>query len=293
MSEQTIREAVAAALGTPVRDLAPLGGSFAGRLYRVRTQEGEFALKWAEQPAPGALQAEARGLRLLAEAGAVRVPAVRHVIDRSGDGGDGPAWLLIAWIAGGRGVDMAALGASLATLHRHSAPAYGLDHDNYIGGTPQLNRPHADWPGFFREQRLVPQIVLAAHNGLLPAPRRRGLERLLERLDALLAGASTRPSLIHGDLWSGNVIATTGGAPVVIDPAVSFSDREAELAFTELFGGFGPRFYAAYHEVWPLDPGYPERRDLYNLYHLLNHLNLFGEGYGAQIDAVLRRYVGV
>jgi fructosamine-3-kinase len=294
MSESTIRATIGAVLGAPVEALQPLGGSFAGQLYRVRGAGGDFALKWAARPTPGALAAEARGLRLLADAGALRVPLVHAVQDASAEGGPGPAYLLIEWLDGcSAAVDMAALGAALAALHRHGGAAYGLDHDNYIGGTPQSNTPNADWPTFFRERRLAPQIALAARNGALSAARQRALERVLARLDDLLAGAPRRPALIHGDLWSGNVLAAeASGAPALIDPAVYYADREAELAFTELFGGFGRRFYEAYNAAWPLEPGYADRRDLYNLYHLLNHLNLFGEGYGSQVDAIARRYGG-
>lgn len=291
--EPTLSATIEAVLGTPLRTLTPLGASFAGRFFRVQSDAGTFALKWAEQPAPGALAAEARGLALLGAGGAVRVPRIRHVHDLSATGGAGPAFLVIEWLdGGGAAPDMAALGSALATLHRQTSATYGLDHDNTIGGTPQQNTPHLDWPTFFRERRLAPQLALAARQGRLPAPRRRGLERLLERLDELLH-TPPQPSLIHGDLWRGNVLAASAdGTPALIDPAVSYSDREAELAFTELFGGFGGRFLAAYREAWPLEPGYADRRDLYNLYHLLNHLNLFGEGYGPQVDAVIRRYVG-
>lgn len=294
MDETTLTTTITAALGAPVRAIRPLGSSFAGRLYRVHSAAGDFALKWAERPAPGALAAEARGLELLAATGALRVPQVRAVHDPSLDGGTGPAFLLLEWLdGGGAAPDMAALGTALAALHRHSGPAYGLDHDNYLGATPQLNAFHADWPTFFRERRLAPQVALAARNGLLPTARRRALERLLARVDELLAGVPRQPALIHGDLWAGNLLAAdASGLPALIDPAVYYADREAELAYTELFGGFSRRFYEAYNAEWPLEPGYADRRDLYNLYHLLNHLNIFGKQYGPQVDAIARRYAG-
>jgi protein-ribulosamine 3-kinase len=280
-------------LGTPPQAITPLGSSFAGRLYRVRSAAGEFALKWAEQPVPGVVAAEARGLALLAATHTVRVPQVYAMHDPSVEGESGAAYLLIEWLDGaGARPDMATLGTTLAALHRHSAEAYGLDHANYLGATRQPNAPHTDWPTFFCTQRLEPQIALAERNGLLPATRRRALERVLARLDDLLAGVARRPALIHGDLWSGNVLAASDSTPAMIDPAVYYADREAEIAYTELFGGFGARFYTAYNEAWPLEPNYRERRDLYNLYHLLNHLNLFGESYGAQVDAIARRYGG-
>lgn len=291
--ESTVWTTIEATLGAPLHALELLGHSFASRLYRVRSPAGNFALKWAERPLPGALAAEARGLRLLAVAGAIRVPEVHTVHDPDVTGGS-PPFLLIEWLdGGGAAPDMAALGLALADLHRQSAAAYGLDHDNYIGGTPQSNSQQTDWPAFFREQRLAPQIALAEHNRLLPAARRRALERLLNRLDDLLAGVPRRPALIHGDLWAGNLLAAAAdGTPALIDPAVYYADREAEIAFTELFGGFGPRFYAAYNDAWPLEAGYAERRDLYNLYHVLNHLNLFGESYGPRVDMIAHYYAG-
>jgi fructosamine-3-kinase len=289
---EPIAEAVAAAAG-PVRRVERLGGSFGSALARVTAGGARFALKWSVSPLPGALAAEAHGLRALAAAQAVRVPAVVAIADPSDSGGQGPAYLLSEWIEGdGARPDMAALGEGLAALHRATAGAFGLERDNYIGGTPQANGWLPAWPAFFRERRLAPQVAMAEAGGRLTPARRRALERVLARLDELLAGAGAAPSLIHGDLWGGNVVAGAGGAPALIDPASSYSDREAELAFTELFGGFGPRFYQAYNAAWPLEPGYAARRDLYNLYHLLNHLNLFGEGYGAQVDAVARRYAG-
>ena len=273
---------------TAVRSVRPAGGGCINNAMRVETSRGQYLLKWNAAPLPGMFACEARGLDLLAQTQTVRVPAVYHHTEAE----EGcPAFILLEWLEGTRG-DMALLGEQLAELHRQgAAPAYGLDHDNYIGSTPQVNSWAADWVEFFTASRLLPQMELAARTGNLSASRRAKLERLIARLSGLLGGVTRQPALIHGDLWSGNVIPGPSG-PALIDPAVSYSDREAEMAFTELFGGFSAGFYAAYNAAWPLDPGYPERRDLYNLYHLLNHLNLFGEGYAYQVDAVLRRYAG-
>jgi len=148
-----------------------------------------------------------------------------------------------------------------------------------------------EWAQFFTERRLSPQIELAIHNGSWPKERARLAERFLARIPGLLAGVSHTPSLIHGDLWIGNVQISSSGL-ALIDPAISFSHREAEIAYTSLFGGFSSRFFSAYQAAWPLEPGFAERRDLYNVYHLLNHLNMFGESYGFQVDAIFRRYAG-
>ncbi len=288
----TLRAQIETILGNGVTRADPLGQSFGAGLARLTTARGRFALKWAHQPLPGALAAESRGLKLLGSAGAVRVPEVIAVVDPPPE--TGHAFLLSVWLEGdGAVVDMVALGTQLAALHRSTAANYGLDHDNYIGGTPQHNGWLSDWPQFFIERRLLPQIELAGAHNLLNGGRRHNLERLLNRVGDLLDGVARQPSLLHGDLWGGNVVAADpSGVPGLIDPAVYYGDREAEIAFTELFGGFGPAFYAAYNRAWPLASGYTDRRDLYNLYHLLNHLNLFGEGYGSQVDAIARRYGG-
>ncbi|GIV90099.1 MAG: fructosamine kinase [Chloroflexus sp.] len=285
----TVVNLITAALDRPITRVEPLGGSFGAQLVRVTIGDQRFALKWAAGGKPAAMvAAEARGLRVLAATNTIRVPAVVFACEATNTQ---PAIVLSEWIeSDGHAPDPVRLGEQLAALHRCTAPAYGLDHDNFIGGTPQHNGWMQDWIAFFRERRLWPQIELAERQRLLPPHRRQALERVVSRLERWLGGVPRCPSLIHGDLWGGNVIADTRGTPVLIDPAISYSDREAELAFTELFGGFSSRFYAAYQAAWPLEPGYTERRDLYNLYHLLNHLNLFGEGYGAQVDAIARRY---
>lgn len=273
---------------TAVRSARPVGGGCINNAMRLETSRGVYLLKWNADALPGMFACEACGLELLAQTQTVRVPAVYHHVEAE----EGcPAFILLEWLEGTRG-DMTLLGEQLAKLHRQgTAPAYGLNHDNYIGSTPQANSWVEDWVEFFAARRLLPQMELAARTGNLTTSRRALMERLISRLPILMGGVSRQPALIHGDLWGGNVIPGPGG-PALIDPAVSYSDREAEIAFTELFGGFSAGFYAAYNAAWPLDPGYPERRDLYNLYHLLNHLNLFGESYAYQVDSVLRRYAG-
>lgn len=280
---------------TPLRACAPVGGGGISQALRLRTAHGEYLLKCGGRSLPGFFAAEARGLALLAGSGAVRVPAVLAVRDATFERSN-PGFILLEWLAAPAHTDRARmaelLGVGLAALHRAGAPAYGLDHDNYIGATPQPNGWDTSWLAFFRERRLRYQAELAARGGRMPPARARRLERLLDRLGELIDDAQVQPALLHGDLWAGNVIAGPGGAPALIDPAAYYGDREADLAMTRLFGGFAPGFYAAYEDAWPLPPGWRERVDLYNLYHLLNHLNLFGEGYGAEVDATLAQYVG-
>jgi len=276
---------------SPIQSARPVGGGCINNGMRLQTQNETYFLKWNSDSLPGMFPAEAYGLSLLAQTHTVRVPAVLGLDDAPFQR---PAFILLEWLDGPQ-PDQAALGEQVAEMHRlgfspRTPPAYGLDQDNYIGSTPQRNGWEEDWITFYCERRLRPQAELARRNGRLPTGRRQRLELLMERLDRWLGGVERRPSLLHGDLWGGNVIAgPRGGA--LIDPAVYYGDREADLAFTELFGGFSSRFYQAYQAVWPLEPGYRERRDLYNLYHLLNHLNLFGESYGGEVDSVLRWYV--
>ncbi len=274
-----------------VRSSRPVGGGCINQALQVATADNGYLLKWHPQAPPGMFSAEARGLRLLQASSTVRVPQVFAAADA---GAGHPGYIILEWLEPAprhADTDTATLGEQLAALHTVTCPQYGLDHDNFIGTTPQINTPDADWIGFFRERRLRYQMELAARNGYLPAARRRGLERLIERLPTLLDAVERRPALIHGDLWGGNLLPT-GNNVALIDPAVYFADREAELAYTQMFGSFEPRFYAGYRAAWPLAPGYEDRRELYNLYHLLNHLNLFGEGYAGHVDAVIRRYVG-
>jgi len=231
------------------------------------------------------LEAEADGIARLAAAGAIRVPRVVRLGQR-----DDMAWLDLEWLDL-RAADAAAderMGRALARLHTVTGPDFGLERDNAIGASAQRNAPVRNWAAFWRAQRLGFQLDLAARNGHGGRIQDRG-RRLLEGIDAFFAGYVPLPSLLHGDLWAGNRGTLADGTPVFFDPAVYYGDREADLAMTRLFGGFGPRFHAAYEEAWPLDSGAAERRDLYNLYHVLNHLNLFGGGYRMQAEAMIDR----
>lgn len=275
----------------PIQRARPVSGGCINHAVRVDTRQQSYLLKWNAEPLPGLFQVEARGLQLMADTNTIRVPAVLAAADAQTDC---PAYIVLEWLQGSASISdpqaLADMGHSLAALHRASSATYGLDHDNYLGSTPQYNGQDENWISFYRERRLRPQMELAAHNGYLHAARRKGLERVLNRLDEWLGGVQRQPSLLHGDLWGGNLLPGPDNKLALIDPAVYYGDREAEIAYTELFGGFGSAFYRAYEEAWPLAAGYVERRDLYNLYHLLNHLNIFGESYGSSVDAVVRRY---
>jgi fructosamine-3-kinase len=269
----------------------PVGGGDINEAARIGTQQRQYFVKWNAAPPPGFFEAEAHGLRLIREAGEVKVPIV---IAQGRVPQSRTEFLVLDWIpTAAKGGDSAErLGRLLARQHLQRQPYYGLITDNYIGRLPQPNHPSESWIAFYRTQRLGGQRDLAALNGYLPSHRSRLLDRLMNSLDRRIDEAACQPSLLHGDLWGGNWMADLNGDPVVIDPAVYYGDREADLAMTALFGGFPHRFYDAYAEVFPLLPGFQERQLLYQLYYLLCHLNLFGEGYGSSVDTILRRLAG-
>lgn len=262
------------------------GGSI-NRAARVRAApHGNCFLKWNSEADPDMFEKEVRGLKLLRSADSgLRLP--RPLL--WGEAG-GTGYLLMEFVeegAPGRS-SAGAFGRSLAALHGVSRENFGLDHDNYIGKLPQSNTPHAEWTDFFREERLEPQVRRAVDAGLLPGEIRERFRTLYGRLDELIPPES--PALIHGDLWGGNYLYDTNGDAVVYDPAVYYAHREIELAFTHLFGGFSRGFYHAYEEARPLEPGFRERREIYNLYPLLVHTNLFGASYARRVKAVMRRF---
>lgn len=178
------------------------------------------------------------------------------------------------------------LGAQLAALHRVQAVQFGWDQDNTLALTPQRNTWSPDWLSFWRELRLGFQLELAAHNGYLGKVQELG-RKVMDALPDLFAGYYPAASLLHGDLWGGNYAFLADGTPIIFDPAPYFGDREADIAMTELFGGFDSEFYAAYHAAYPLDAGYEHRKTLYNLYHILNHCNLVGSSYLSKAEGMM------
>lgn len=261
-----------------------VGGGFAA-CERWQSSLGPVFVKVAAREHLPLLEAEAEGLRALAGAAALRVPDVLGVAAAGSQ-----AFLALEWIefrAATPGIE-ARLGEQLARQHRVTTPRFGWHRENTIGASPQHNAWSDDWARFFAERRLGFQLELAIERGHPGRLIERG-RRLCEQLDALLRGHRPVPSLLHGDLWGGNWAADDSGNPVVFDPAVYFGDREADLAMTRLFGGFGRAFYDAYESAWPLEAGAPLRFELYNLYHVLNHLNLFGGGYREQAETLIER----
>ena len=282
---------VEAVLGEPIAKSRSVGGGCIADSRRLTTRSGEsYFLKQARSGQnPDMLRAEANGLRELRKARAVRVP---EVLAAESD------FLLLEFIAEGRARSgsYAELGRGFAQLHRFRGKAFGFHADNFLGTSIQSNRTSGNaatsWSAFYAEHRLGFQLRLAERNGSATPELRRGLGRLLDKLSDLLSETEESPTLLHGDLWSGNHLIDTQGRGWLIDPAVSYGHREADLAMSTLFGGYPSEFYSAYQEAHPLPSGWREREPLYQLYHLLNHLNLFGSSYLGQVLAVIRRYVG-
>lgn len=260
-----------------VRAREPVSGGCINQAYRLRGDRNSFFLKLNTADSAGMFEAEARGLKELARCTAMRVPQP-VCWGRQGEHG----YLVLEWLDLKPlvGKSESLLGEALAELHHSTSALYGWSHDNTLGTTRQKNSPEGDWIHFWRTNRLGFQLKLAQKkDARLTEPG----ERLLEALERLLAGHAPAASLLHGDLWAGNAAQDDRGKPVIFDPAVYYGDREAEIAMMELFGGYAAETLAAYQAAWPLDAAYAEvRRDIYQIYHILNHFNLFGGQYADQ-----------
>ena len=279
-----LARSIAAATGSAfaVASVEPVSGGCIHEAVAVTGKRGErYFAKTGERERAAMFDAEADGLAALAGAGALTVPGV---VASGAD--ETHAWIVLEWLelVALDAKAAARLGAALAAQHRLPRERFGWGRDNFIGASVQANGWSDDWLAFWRDCRLHAQLRMAAAKRLPSRLIDRG-ERLAADCGALIGDHRPAPSLLHGDLWGGNAAADARGEPVAFDPAVYVGDREADLAMTELFGGFPKDFQAAYRAAWPLDGGYAAvRRDLYNLYHVLNHANLFAGGYVRQAE---------
>ena len=259
---------------------SPVGGGCINEAYSISNGTETFFVKLNSANLAPMFVAEAAGLLEIIDSTSVRAP--KPVC--WGATADQSYIVMESLALGGNSGDAGAiLGQQLALMHKKTSNQFGWKMDNTIGATPQPNTYNKNWLTFYGESRLAYQLELAAKNGCDTSLTDKG-NKLLDLFHYFFTTYAPRPSLLHGDLWSGNVAVLTSGQPAIFDPAVYYGDREADLAMTELFGGFGQAFYDAYNETWPLDPGYSTRKTLYNLYHILNHFNLFGGAYGAQAE---------
>lgn len=294
----------ALAPGASLEARRPVGGSDLNRVYRLTLSDGSelFAKTNASSLLP-MYEAEAEGLAAMRATGTIGVTDVLAIGLEPAEFGQDSAFLLLAWLepASKRADFWETFAEELAAMHaadtaflfpeRGGQTTYGFPIDNYIGSTPQINTPKGSWVDFFRECRLHPQVRMAYDAGYLERSAMRKADSVMERLESLLPEPD-HPSLLHGDLWGGNFMTGPDGKAWLIDPATYVGHREADLAMTELFGGFSPAFYSSYRSIAHVDAGYDERRDLYNLYHLLNHVNLFGYSYVGSVLRTLDRFGG-
>jgi fructosamine-3-kinase len=280
----TLRKALEPALGSPVHldGSESVAGGDMHRALRVRANGRDWFVKWNRADVLPQFLAEAEALDALARAAGPRVPGVLAA------GNDARhAWLVLEHLPLRPTGDAEALGAALARMHRTTAERHGWSADNFIGTTPQRNGPIDAWDEFWWRRRLRPQLDLAAEKGLA-GPLANVHEKLEAACGRLLAH-DPRPALLHGDLWGGNHAYLDDGRPVIFDPASSFGDRETDLAMMRLFGGFDPRVFSAYDAASPLPEGHEHRVAIYQLYHVLNHLNLFGSGWLGRAETLLNR----
>jgi protein-ribulosamine 3-kinase len=271
-----------------VRGATPAGGGSINESFRLEGTGGErYFLKLNDAQYHPMFSAEAASLDAIAATNTLRVPqTITHGI--AGE----QSYLILEYLELRPHGDAKQFGERLAALHQCRNKAFGFAQDNFIGTTPQPNSWKEDWISFWRVRRLGYQLELAARNGNGEVLQRLG-EKLMDALPAFFHGYTPQPSLLHGDLWNGNHGFLDDDTPVIFDPAAYYGDRECDIAMTELFGGYDTAFYAAYRATWPLDEGYSQRRDLYNLYHILNHANLFGGGYVRQAEGVMQRLISV
>jgi len=265
---------------------SPIGGGSINTALKVETNKGIFFIKHnSKHLYPAMFEKEALGLKILGDANTVRVPEVITFDDVGED-----SFLILNFIESGNMTkDFWDLFAkNLVALHKNTNKNFGLNHDNYIGSLKQFNDWENSWSDFFREQRLEVQLKMARDSSLLERSIVSAFERFYKRIDEIFP--NEQPSLVHGDLWSGNFMVGEKGEPIIIDPAVYYGHREMDLGMSQLFGGFSNEFYNSYNKYFPLEKGWQKRMDYCNLYPLLVHVNLFGGGYMSSVKSIISRF---
>jgi len=285
-----ITDIIADHTGKPatIEKASGIGGGCINDAHRVETGQGSFFVKFNHAGRyPGMFEAEAKGLELLYDAQKVAVPKVIGVGEQ-----DDISMLVLEFIeSSGQNPDFwQDFGRGLAELHRQQPEAaeFGLDHDNYIGSLPQRNNSHKSWTEFFVSERLEPQLKMARDSGQAGGELSKMFDKLYPRLPEFFP--EEPPSLLHGDLWSGNYMTGGKGQAVIIDPAVYYGHRYMDLGMSKLFGGFSTAFYEAYNDAWPMESSWNESMDIANLYPLMVHVNLFGGGYLSSVKGILKRF---
>ncbi len=276
-------------LDSAIKDTKNLSGGCISNAYKIIMESGKkFLLKINNDSPADMFATEAHGLNELQKADAIRVPGAK-IFSRN--------YLVTEFIEGGTksGSFFSDFGKQFADLHKYKGSAFGFYEDNYIGSNPQKNLTdddeNKDWTEFYFHKRLLFQLLLCEKNGYATEELRKNFSLLENKIGDILTGSEEEPSLLHGDLWSGNYMVDDKGNPCIIDPAVYYGHREADLGMTKLFGGYPDEFYGSYNENYPLKEGWEYRENIYKLYHVLNHLNLFGRGYYAQALSLIKYYV--
>ena len=282
----TIAKEISKATGKEfeVKETHSVGGGCINQGYKIQSLDQQYFVKLNQASLMEMFVAEASGLKEMYQTQTLTIPypICWGIVGNS-------CYLVLEWLdLGGRSNSEAwsKMGRKLAQMHRQgTSDCFGWKMNNTIGSTPQINNWMDNWGEFFAEQRIAYQLRLAKRRGgSFPHT-----DKVIAAVKEHLAERKPVPSIVHGDLWSGNASITVAGEPVIFDPATYYGDRETDIAMTELFGGFPPSFYQGYNQQWKLDPGYKTRKNIYNLYHILNHFNLFGGGYGSQANRMIQQ----
>ena len=289
ISEEKIKKRIEEKLGSKIKSFSSLSGGCISDAFKISTENGtSFFLKYNPSASNDMFFKEANGLRELDKSNAIKIPEVLSVDED---------YILLEFIASGNRKKnfFEDFGKSFAEMHKFKSDSFGFYENNYIGSNPQINIPDekekSDWTAFYLNKRILFQLQLAEKLGNSTDELRKGISKLENKIEDIIGHNSEKPSLLHGDLWAGNYMIDQNGNAVLIDPAAYYGHREADLGMTKLFGGFNSEFYKAYNESFPLEDGFDYRENIYKLYHVLNHLNLFGGGYYSQAISLIKFYV--